>query len=182
MSFTPDWIEAIATAIAALFAIVATIIAWVSYQREHKKQQGEIDSLKMLAEKQDSLIEIQSKIYLQQKIERQSDIRPIFTQNHFRPYKGSQGVYIKLQNIGKRAFRICGIDLKDDKNNYELDTKERSIVDPGDIVEILIKKITEAYLGEPFSFILKYYDSDNNEYTQRVYWENFRVKIDMQEN
>ena len=182
MSFTADWFEAISTMVAALFAIIGTIIAWNTYRRDRKEQNTKIDNLALLVTKQDSLIEIQEKILIQQQIERQSDVRPLFAQNHFKPFNGSQGVYVKLQNIGKRAFRVRGIDLKDDENDFELDSTEMSIVESAEIVEILVKKITEVYLGRPFSFILKYYDTDNNEYTQKVYWENFRVRIDMQEN
>jgi ABC-type Fe3+-citrate transport system substrate-binding protein len=161
-----DKLESIATAIAALAAIIAGIYAILAYKKQNKDVQEQLNSLKILAEHQAKEIEMQrefNKINIKRRI---SEIAPILKYD-LRGTTTINGVlreqpYIRILNEGEIARKII-IECYSYKKSIKIGEFREDYLDRYNNIQV---EINEDVGHEQFNCDIIYFDKDDNQYQQ----------------
>ena len=189
-------IEAIATAIAALFAIIGTRIAWRSLKKDVSGQQSQIDALSKQTEAIRDSTKVDSQILskLTDHFARDAEISELTNEKYkldIRPYfefDGSQsddsGNYvIKFRNAGGDLAVFKEVSIINSTpykvvNVKKLDSKE--IINKSELIYILLLRNTSTGWNQIQCKIeLKFTDkTEKNSYKQIINFINANISID----
>lgn len=164
-----DKLESIATAIAALAAIIAGIYAILAYKKQNKDIQDQLNSLKKLAEHQAKENEIIQEQLTIDKRRRRTDIKPVL--NIKSGLTMENGFGCGLINEGKTAYQICFDRLDSDGKSIE-QTKLINELKNGEETFFTIKANKELE-----HYGISYQDEDKNYYKFYVKFQNRAVSI-----
>jgi len=165
-----DYIQALA----AVVGVIAVVVGWFILRRERREEQGQIDNLGTIAEKQTEMIqhmakqtEIVGKSFQLEKKNRKMNIRPQFVV--FGHGGNSLSWSCDFRNVGKKAFDVevkvinpVGVDVVSGIEKHDFKNTDSHLAIS------VVNNVTGAptNITRSFECEVQYVDEDNNKYRQ----------------